>query len=262
MPFQIGSVAVHDDGQHFGSSKRDTVDGVAGLDSSGFLLAKGAGIQFPRDGSNDVHIYERTSGEEAYAFHRTGPDDYTFYIKESNVWRRFQTETMKDTANGIAGLDAGQKIGGSAVPGLFNKYLIGDADLHTHNTEEGTGNTSYTMMKQMLLSALHPTPSTIRVRFQLKALAGGETVYGKIYKGVNPVGTERSTNSDTPITFDEDISFAQGDALRIYAKTAAGIDTAVINDFVIRGTKHQLTFQEALDDSHAGLLNPVVVVNS
>lgn len=88
------------------STDKDVVNGIAALDASGFIQAAGAGIAFPRNGSDDVHIYERTSGEEAYAFHRTAANDYTFYIKESNVWRRFQTETMKDVANGIAGLDA------------------------------------------------------------------------------------------------------------------------------------------------------------
>lgn len=92
------------------SSKKDVVGGVAALDASGFLLAKGAGILFPRTGSNDVHIYERTSEEEAYAFHRAGADDYTFFIKESNVWKRFQTESMKDVVNGIAALDAGGHV--------------------------------------------------------------------------------------------------------------------------------------------------------
>ena len=92
------------------ASKKDVVGGVAALDASGFVLAKGAGIAFPRSGSDDVHIYERTAGEEAYAFHRVGADDYTFYIKESNVWKRFQTESMKNVANGIAGLDAASKV--------------------------------------------------------------------------------------------------------------------------------------------------------
>ncbi len=110
MPLSGGTAGAHDDAMHQGSAKRDVVDGVAALDSSGFLLAVGAGIQFPRSGSDDVHIYERTSGEEAYAFHRTGANDYTFYIKESNVWKRFQTESMKDVNSGIAALDGGGNL--------------------------------------------------------------------------------------------------------------------------------------------------------
>jgi microcystin-dependent protein len=106
------------------ASKKDVVGGVAALDASGFLLAKGAGILFPRTGSNDVHIYERTSGEEAYAFHRVGADDYTFYIKESNVWKRFQTESMKSVANGIAGLDAASKVPVANLPDTFPTGII------------------------------------------------------------------------------------------------------------------------------------------
>jgi len=110
MPFSGGTAGAHDDAMHQGNAKRDVAEGLAGLDVSGFVLAKGPGIAFPRSGSDDVHIYERTSGEEAYAFHRVGADDYTFFIKESNVWKRFQTESMKDAANGIAALDAGGHV--------------------------------------------------------------------------------------------------------------------------------------------------------
>ena len=114
MPFSGGTSGAHDDAMHQGNAKRDVADGLAALDASGFVLAKGAGIAFPRSGSDDVHIYERTSGEEAYAFHRVGVDDYTFFIKESNVWKRFQTESMKDVVDGIAALNGS---GDLLVPG-------------------------------------------------------------------------------------------------------------------------------------------------
>lgn len=98
--------------QHAGL--KDVVNGIAALDAAGALLVPGSKIYYTRDGSNDVHIYERTSNEEAYAFHRVGANDYTLHVKESNVWERAQTESMKDVVNGIAALDGS---GDLLVPG-------------------------------------------------------------------------------------------------------------------------------------------------
>lgn len=92
------------------SNMKDVVNGIAALDAAGSLLLPGSKMYYTRDGSDDVHIYERTSNEEAYAFHRVGANDYTFFVKESNVWKRMQTESMKDVANGIAGLDANVQL--------------------------------------------------------------------------------------------------------------------------------------------------------
>lgn len=139
MPLSGGTSGAHDDAMHQGNAKRDVVGGVAALsaggyvvdiwghacqptsqkdavggyaalDAAGALLVPGSKIYYTRDGSDDVHIYERTSDEEAYAFHRVGADDYTLHVKESNVWERAQTESMKDVASGIAGLDANIKL--------------------------------------------------------------------------------------------------------------------------------------------------------
>ena len=101
------------------ASKKDVASGVAALDAAGALLVPGSKIYYTRDGSDDVHIYERTSDEEAYAFHRVGADDYTFHVKESNVWKRMQTESMKNVANGIAGLDAASKVPVANLPDML-----------------------------------------------------------------------------------------------------------------------------------------------
>ena len=106
------------------ASKKDVVGGVAALDASGFVLAKGAGVAFPRNGSDDVHIYERTAGEEAYAFHRVGADDYTFYIKESNVWKRFLTESMN-----VCRISSGNYTGNDTVNRAIAHGLAGTPKL-------------------------------------------------------------------------------------------------------------------------------------
>jgi len=52
------------------------------------------------------------------------------------------------------------------------------------------------------------------------------TAYGRIYVNGIAVGTERSTNSTTAITYTENISLNAGDKLQIYCKisNAAGRD--------------------------------------
>jgi hypothetical protein len=109
-----GSGASHDDTQHFGSAKRDTNSGLAGLGSSGYLLAKGEAILLPRDGTNAIYIMERTSNEISTKIIRIGANDYDGYLRESAGLKQIQTESMKDVASGIASLDANSRL---LVPG-------------------------------------------------------------------------------------------------------------------------------------------------
>lgn len=106
MPLSGGTAGAHDDAMHQGSAKRDVVDGVAGLDSGGFVLAKGGGIKCPRDVAEEFYVIERTSGDLVAVFHRNGSNDYTFYLKEASSWTIIQTALMKDAVSGIASLDA------------------------------------------------------------------------------------------------------------------------------------------------------------
>ena len=118
------------------ASMKDVANGIAELDATGSLLLPGSKMYYTRDGSDDVHIYERTSNEEAYAFHRVGADDYTFFVKESNVWKRMQTESMKDAANGIAGLDASVKLLWDQLPLPMLTVVQFQANVGTGTAEE------------------------------------------------------------------------------------------------------------------------------
>lgn len=110
MPFQIGSVAVHDDGQHFGSSKRDAAGGVAGLDAGGNLLAKGSVVWLAND-AGYVHIKERTFSETVMQAQRHGVEDYTLYLAVGGAANKIiQHSDMKDVFSGIAALGAGGQL--------------------------------------------------------------------------------------------------------------------------------------------------------
>lgn len=105
---------------------KNVAGGIAAIDAAGALLVPGSKIYYTRDGSNDVHIYERTSDEEAYAFHRVGANDYTLYVKESNVWKRIQSESMKNIAGGIVGLDSNGDLDYNEKNHVFNRTLSTD----------------------------------------------------------------------------------------------------------------------------------------
>ncbi len=106
MPFQIGSVAVHDDGQHTGSAKRDTASGVAGLNDGGDVIAPGNEVKLTRDANNDIAISENQSGDWAITARRTAANTYTLYNNTAAGGKIIQDSSMKNIASGIAGLDA------------------------------------------------------------------------------------------------------------------------------------------------------------
>jgi hypothetical protein len=124
MPFQVGSVSVHDDGQHTGSAKRDTASGVAGLDSDGDVIAPGKSIELTRDVSDYITIRERTSNEGAFSLERVGVSDYAGYIRESAGNSLIQTASMKNVANGIAGLDANLLVPGQEPAEHYENNMI------------------------------------------------------------------------------------------------------------------------------------------
>jgi len=105
MPVTSG-LSTHDDTKHTGSAKRDTVGGVAGLDESGAVLGKGELLSLVRNSSQQIHFGDRTSAELYLQVQRLSADTYSLRIRESGVWQNIQTASMKNVANGIAGLDA------------------------------------------------------------------------------------------------------------------------------------------------------------
>jgi len=141
MPFQVGSVAVHDDGQHFGTSKRDTVGGVAGLDASGHLLALAYRIYAARGGSEQVTFRERTSDERMMRLIRNGANDYEERINVGGVEKVVQHEGMKNVASGIAGLDANILLEPFVHRGGLEEYSnhLGAVDNFTEVQVAGNG---------------------------------------------------------------------------------------------------------------------------
>lgn len=100
-----------------------------------------------------------------------------------------------------------------AAPGLYNAAGAGN------KVGGSTASVSYVKLGEYRIAR----PGVYTVSMDLNIAGGGATAYGYIYKNGVAVGTERSTtNWSSPQNFQEDISFAYGDLVQIYAKTSSG----------------------------------------
>ncbi|MFA5130433.1 MAG: hypothetical protein WC477_06010 [Patescibacteria group bacterium] len=73
---------------------------------------------------------------------------------------------------------------------------------------------------------------TYRTNFALKTSTATRTAYATIYKNGTAFGTERITNSESGLGCQEDLAFAQGDEMAIYAKIVGTATTTVTNFYL------------------------------
>lgn len=111
MPFQIGGIALHDDVLHTGSAKRDTANGVAGVDATNHVISPGSTIKLKRDGTESVFLTERTSVENIQKMTRMGGNDYDLFVKEAGVYMQILTAGMTY----IGEVASGSYVGDSTV---------------------------------------------------------------------------------------------------------------------------------------------------
>lgn len=133
----------------------------------------------------------------------------------------------------------GAKLANATVTGnkLQNVGAGTNVTLALSPTERSTTSTSYTKGKEIEIRR----SGTVTVSFDLRCSAGTTfTVYGRVYKNGNPVGTERSVYSDpTWNTFTENISVAYGDLIQLYYRSSTGAYAAHIRNFAITGNDLQ-----------------------
>lgn len=101
---------------------------------------------------------------------------------------------------------------------------------NSNDTERTTGSTSYVKVKEILLNA---DLDAVRVNFDLKSGGtGGYDVKGRVYKNGSPIGTERTTTSNSYTTYPEDFTgFVSGDLIQIYACTPGGERDPYVQNF-------------------------------
>ena len=220
-------------------TNKNVANGIAALDAAGSLLVPGSKIYYTRDGSDDVHIYERTSDEEAYAFHRVGADDYTLFVKESNVWKQVQTEGMKDVADGIAGLDANAVIAHERIRvGSFRaehrRKVISNDLRHSHDSEDSILSGSWAKYKTITMT--NGISGTLRIKhssYSENGLVGA--THSRVYKNGSPLGADNeNSNSMAYQEFSEDLNVGDlqpGDTLELWAKDMLYPDSRSVKEF-------------------------------
>ena len=145
--------------------------------------------------------------------------------------------------------------------GLLKKYVISDDLIYSYDAEVSQVNVIYVKKKEITIGTLYPTPSTLRIKFDLKYSAY-TAAYGRIYKNGGAIGTERSTSSDTYVTFSEDIEFEEGDTIQLYLKSGNVEGYSWSQNLRIYGKTQYLTLVEALPLTTAGKEAPFVATNT
>lgn len=110
-------------------------------------------------------------------------------------------------------------------------YSLSNVVLFSNDNEKTGTYAGYTKFKEMIC----PLTATIRIYFELKAGGNGETHYGRIYKNGVAFGTARSTDIEAYQTYSEDLAFAAGDLIQIYAHSTGGAPVVYIRNFRILG---------------------------
>jgi hypothetical protein len=111
-------------------------------------------------------------------------------------------------------------------------FLIASNNLRNSNdSEKSTASTVYVKVKETQIGDAY---GTLRIYFELKSSTGGKTVYAKIYRNGQPVGTERGTTYTYYQGYTEDISgWSPNDYIQIYARSTETYVYAYVQNFRI-----------------------------
>jgi len=247
--------------------KRDTALGVAGLDATGRLLVLSSYILIARNVINNVVIIERTSGETVCYYNRVGPNDYEGYVQESGVVKRVQTESMKNIASGIAGLDGDALVNLANLPEFYSfleqsminanftvsKYVdVSGTDIfHAHDAEAVTSAETMTKLKTITPAQLLLRDGTAKLFFALKGTSATDAGYGQIYVNGSPVGTLRERASINYLSYTETITgLSVGDTIELWGRHSVGeAGDATVKEFRILGSVTTTDFSTRIANS-------------
>jgi hypothetical protein len=88
MPFPGGTQGSHDDGQHQGSAKRNTLNGVMGLDANKIIALMGAAPAFALHLTHSSLYYTVVQGTFAWAADAGQTDFETWIGEAAGYWRQ------------------------------------------------------------------------------------------------------------------------------------------------------------------------------
>ena len=165
--------------------------------------------------------------------------------------------SQSDLVAHMAAVTATHGVGASSIASVaniaaqFKQYVISDNLLHSHDAEEQGAGGVYVETKTILINALFPTPSTLRIVFEAKRGAS-ITTNARIYKNGVVYGVTHYPLSTEYVQYSEDLSFASGDTLELwtYDEASAGV---WVRNFRVYGNESQVPL---------GLADPFVGTNS
>lgn len=221
-------------------------------------------------GSNPISSWDLVNGAPIMNTHRiedvssvVHPNANT-HINASAPHSGHELLSNKNASNGYPGLTGG-RLADSQMPGILNKYAIGNNVIHSHDAEVYTSSVYCVKIKEITISSLYKTPSTLRISFEMKRAGDGVgAAHGQIYKNGSSFGTIQSNSFGSYATFTEDLSFEEGDTLElwIWQTQTDPIQYAYARNLRIKGGSAQVTLAEAINESSVGLATPYVFTNT
>jgi len=130
---------------------------------------------------------------------------------------------------------------------IKSQYQLTSDILWSHNTVASTSSTTATKLKTITIISLSPSPTTIRIYFELRS-TGLHNAYGQIYKNGSAYGTLRSTASSSFVGYTEDLTFSQGDTIELWVYADSG-ETAYVQNFRVLGKDISATGQTSFSNS-------------
>jgi hypothetical protein len=117
------------------------------------------------------------------------------------------------------------------VDNFANKItdFITIASSNIHTSDDADANTSSTTPVKLKEILFNDSPGTITVSFALQSITiSADIVEARVYKNGVAFGTDRS-NANGPTTYTENLVFATGDLIQIYASAPSGSQSHVTN---------------------------------
>ena len=177
MPTVFGTFP-HTSDKHTGSAARDTPGGLAGLNSSGFLLIPGNTIYCFGD-NNQLDIQQKNPDLnflQIFVEEDGTPQAYMGFITSDN---KVLINKDKGAAYGVAPLDYFARIPWdnnnlNLLNGL-SSVKLGDSVLYQDVTVADTGETSFELLYNVKITSLRPDKTDLRIKFYGKHSDPGGT---------------------------------------------------------------------------------------
>ena len=235
MPSSFGTFP-HQDDKHRGTAARDQPNGVAGLNSSGFLLIPGNSIYLFGD-NNQLDIQQKNPDLnflQVWVDALGSPHAYMGNITHDN---KVLFNKDKGVSYGVAPLDYFGRLPWehnnlNLVNGLTSVQL-GDSELYQDITVKDTGETSFELLYNVRITSLRPNRTDLRIKFKGKHSDPAGTAEFQLRVEGNVINTWTVTG-DIYIEETVDTELEVGDTVQLFGRVV-NPGTASAREFRICG---------------------------